>query len=341
MVRENLERINETSLAANIQELSFRLLPMGLAAGAATSKGIDTAQTIEEIRLNFTAFTGDQAKAVELMTSLTEQARRFGLPMLETLGVMQRFAPLIRQAGLELDDVMNIAVRLATLNPSQGIEGALFALNEALAGQWRSIQTRFNIPTSQLKELIDTKGFIGGLDEFLNKLGRTTELAEQFGETSRASFTKLEDSIKSFLASTMDPFLGSITDLVDRGTDAFNNFAENGNNALSTMVGGLLLLTTTLSSTLLAVGQFALGWNAIMALLPANTASAVRSATGSLVSGAARMAGAATAVGAGAYVGVRAAAALGVGGTNDPNEQADRLIQILAAVPAGLATAFL
>ncbi|MEM4620572.1 MAG: hypothetical protein QW607_10210, partial [Desulfurococcaceae archaeon] len=41
--------------------------------------------------------------------------------------------------------VFNTAQMLATLVPEQGIEGALFAIRELFGGQYRSLQTRFNI----------------------------------------------------------------------------------------------------------------------------------------------------------------------------------------------------
>jgi len=265
-VRENLERINETSLAANLQEISFRLLPLGLAMGALARRGIETAESFQEINLSFSAFTGSEQAATQLMEQLTQQAHRFGLPMVQTLEVMQRFAPLIRQAGLSLDDTINIAARLATLNPAQGIEGALYAINEALAGQWRSLQFRFNIPTENLRNLIQEQGFIGGLDTFLNQLGRTTEFAEKFGTTARAAFTRLSDSISRFLAVAVEPTLNFFAGIAESVTNFFNAVAQ-GAPLLANLSGTLLIVGAGGSALLILLGQLALAWNAITAVL--------------------------------------------------------------------------
>lgn len=364
-VRENLERINETSLAANLQEISFRLLPIGLAAGAATARGVSVSESLEEARLSFAAFTGDEQTAVDLMKQLTEQAHRFGLPMIDVLNVMQRFAPLIREAGLSLNDTINIAARLATLNPAQGIEGALFAINEALAGQWRSLQFRFNVPTEQLRGLIDTKGFIGGMDEFLNKLGRTTEFAEAFGETTRASFTKLTDSVNNFLQSAMNPFLGAMTDAADSATEFFNRLAD-GSPIIADLTGGLLLFVNLITTALISVGQLALGINAIRALSFGTIAAAIASNIGiallvalptpivsafvtagagitAAVSAAVRIgtsagitaAYAAVPVAGGVLVGTQIAGRTGVGGSTSPEDAMMKFVQILATGVSG------
>lgn len=358
-VRENIERINETSLAANLQEISFRLLPLGAAAAALTARGVETAQAIQESTISFEAFTGSQETARTLMGELTQQAHRFGQPMIETLTTMQRFAPLIRQAGLELDDVYNLAVRLSTLNPAQGIEGALFAINEALAGQYRSLQTRFNIPTTQLRELIGEQGFVGGLDQFLNRLGRSTEFAERFGQTSRAAFTRLQDSINNFLSTSMEHFLDGMSEAANTATDFFNTLAE-GAPFITQLTGGLLTIVSSGSAALITLGQMALAITSLRAVigplnlggfiastLPSGIVSAFTSAmpaiTNLLQGGitlAVRAGLLAGTVAAGAFVGVRAAAVLGVGGTHDVGEQQNRLNQILFVAIAKIAEPF-
>jgi hypothetical protein len=261
-MQQGLARITEVGLAAQLQEISFRLLPLTAGMGLLAQRGIQTAQGIEEASISFRAFTGSAEEAQEIMNRLRQQAQRFGQPFIETLGVMQRFAPLIRQAGLELDDVFNLAVRLATLNPAQGIEGALFAINEALAGQWRSLQTRFNIPTTQLREMINQEGFVGGLDQFLNQLGRTTEFAEEFGDTSRAAFTRLQDSVDRFLSGSMNQFLDGMRDGANFASNLFDSLAE-GPQIIQQLVGGFLTLGTAASAALISIGQIALAISSI------------------------------------------------------------------------------
>lgn len=49
------------------------------------------------------------------------------------------------QVKVRLEDIFNTVIGLASLDPSQGIPGAVFALREALSGQFRSLQARFEI----------------------------------------------------------------------------------------------------------------------------------------------------------------------------------------------------
>lgn len=330
-VRENIEKINEQSLAANLQEISFRLLPLGAAAAALTARGVSTAQNIEEATLAFRAFTGSAEEAERMMGQVRQISERFGQPFVETLGSIQRFAPLIRNAGLELDDVYNIAVRLLTLNPAKGIDESLRVMNEALAGQFRSVSQVFNLPREELQRLIQEKGFIAGFDEVLNGMSRTTELAEQFGQTSRASMIRLQDSIDNFLSSSMEGFLEGMSGGASAAAEFFNRLAE-GPPIIQNLVGGVLTLISGLTTALITAGQFALAFTSIRAVIePLNLS--LRGMVGNL----GRVAALGSSVAAGVVAGVQIAGRTGVGGVSSPQEATDRLLQIMTAAVTGIA----
>src|SRR5690606_34966636 len=95
---------------------------------------------------------------------------------------MQRFIPLIRQTGASVEEVINLAARLMTLNPSQGFEGAVFAITEAMSSgegglDAISLRERFGIVPSALREAREETGSLtAALDKVLNNMSRTTEL---------------------------------------------------------------------------------------------------------------------------------------------------------------------
>lgn len=357
-VRENLEKINETSLAANLQEISFRLLPLGAAAAALTQRGVQMAQVIQETALSFNALTGSQDKTNALMKQLTDQASKLGLPLTTVLTVLQRFAPTIRQANGDLSQVVDLASRLLTLNPGAGFETAITAITKGLGGTDRSLLTQFNILPDDLKAAEKSAGsFAGGLNALLNQMGRGTALAQQFGETNRSAVTRMQDSIDKFLATSMSSYLNAMTGAEDVTSNFFNTLSS-GNNIITTLTGGVITLVSSLSAGLITLGQFALAFNAIKAVvsplglgakiggvveglenqivatLPTPILTAFSSAaTGiSTIIGTAvkigvtvGLAGIAAAIGAALAIGI--ASVLGVGGTHDPAEQLNRLIE--------------
>jgi len=344
-VRENIEKINETSLAANLQEISFRLLPLGAAAAALTARGVQTAQSIQEATLSFRAFAGSAQEADKVMASLREQASRFGQPVQKTLATMQQFAPLFRDAGVALEDVYNLAVRLATLNPLQGVDRALFSINEALAsggGDLKSLVENFGIGRQQLRGFIEEAGVTEGLDQFLNSMGRTTELAEQFGQTSRAAITRFQDSVDRFLASSMDNFLGGMSDAANSASEFFNRLAE-GPPIIGQVVGGLLSITSAGTTALITVGQMALAFSSIrgvIAPLNINLANVVsnigRLASSGNLATLARVGATGVSVAAGASIGLDIAAGMGTPGINTRQDALDRLIQAMTIPIAGI-----
>jgi len=62
------------------------------------------------------------------------------------MAMMPELKPMfLKESTKEMEKIMNIVQALATIDPAQGIRGALLAIREALAGQWRTLMYRFEI----------------------------------------------------------------------------------------------------------------------------------------------------------------------------------------------------
>lgn len=344
-LRQNLESLNETSLIANIQELSFRLMPLGQAAGQATSQGIDTAQQFQEMTLSFNSFTGSQKESVVLMDSLIAKAERFGLPMTEVLTTMQHFAPTIREAGGNLQQVMDLAGRILTLQPDAGFQTAIEAITKGIGGTDRSLLTQFHILPDTIKEAEkETGSFTLGLDKVLNQMGRTTQLAEQFGETNRSAATRSSDAWNKFLGTSMAPFLDFLTSISNMGTEVFNRLSENGGSFFTGAIGGVIALTAGFSQLLMVIGQAGLAYQGLSALAKSNFGKALGESLSGMVPGVGgfgmpALVPGAIAVAGGVAAGVGVAAAAGVGGTHDPNEEWTRLREVIFVALSSVAEA--
>ncbi len=105
----------------------------------------------------------DVGRAKELATFAQEYAATSPATLTEVQQAIKTFAllpqtvdklkgPLAEVKG-EMKDLVNIAVGLATMDPQQGVGGAMWAMREALAGQYRSLALRFNLPERSIEEV--------------------------------------------------------------------------------------------------------------------------------------------------------------------------------------------
>lgn len=285
-LRGELERINEQGLGRNFQELGFSLAPISLAAGAGLAQGVERALDLEEITISFEAITSSQQESVELMRSLTSEAQRFGLPILGTLNAFQRLAPVVEQSGGDIRDFVSIAARLATINPTQGVEGAVIAISEALSGSGNdfvSLTERFNISRAALRSAVQETGSIqAGIERVLDTYGRTEEVAERFGRTGRTAFRQFGEALANFLATAVAPFLQALTPILNKATELFNSLA-GGNPVLAQLTGGFLILAAALSPLLILVGNLVIAFESLKAAqLGVVAGGAIRAATGVL-----------------------------------------------------------
>lgn len=267
-LREDLERINEQGLGRNIQEIGFSLAPLSLAAGAGVMGGVERALDMEEVEISFRAITSSQREAQSLMQDLTNEARRFGLPVVDTLNAMQRLAPVVKRSGGDVRDYVGLVARLATLNPIQGVEGAVIAISEALSGSGNdfvSLTERFNIARATMRQAVRETGSVeAGLDKVLDSYGRTEDIALEFGETGRAAFRAFSDAVWNFLGAAMTPLLEALTPLVDKATD-FLNTLNGMSPVIMGIVGGFLAITAAVSPLLIVVGNLIVAFETLKA----------------------------------------------------------------------------
>ena len=117
------------------------------------SKGLMT--TRENFYLIETALTGVIKNAAQVR-KISEWAMRYAaefpamysdvMDAMKGLAMMPALKPMFTKASVaDMEKIMNIVQSLAALDPQQGVKGALLAMREALAGQWRTLQYRFEI----------------------------------------------------------------------------------------------------------------------------------------------------------------------------------------------------
>ena len=117
------------------------------------AKGLMT--TRENFYLIETALTGVIKNAAQVR-KISDWAMKYAaefpamysdvMDAMKGLAMMPSLKPMFTKASVvDMEKIMNIVQGLAALDPQQGVKGALLAMREALAGQWRTLQYRFEI----------------------------------------------------------------------------------------------------------------------------------------------------------------------------------------------------
>ncbi|MBK1678724.1 hypothetical protein CKO38_19225, partial [Rhodospirillum rubrum] len=122
-------------------------------------------------------------------------------------------------------------MRLAKLNPTEGLEGAAFSLKELLSGDYTSISERFNISRSMLKDSEarlagmrgDVDGFIKGMDKMLDQQNLTEEAFEKMLDSPAAKWNRAIQTFKFNMASAGESGLQSLAPLFDKINAGFDS----------------------------------------------------------------------------------------------------------------------
>lgn len=129
----------------------------------------------------------------------------------------------------QLEAIWDLAERLTARNPDTsrggGLEGASFALAEAMSGDLVSLKDRFNISTKELKGIgnLSTDKQLALLDKFFNKNKMTQQLVQDMGNTTLGTWNQLGEATESALKKMGEPankVIGDYLKEVNKLTDS-------------------------------------------------------------------------------------------------------------------------
>jgi hypothetical protein len=151
---------------------------------------------LERATAQFTVFTGSAAAAQRIIQELRREADVTPFNTEEVVAAGAALSTVARAANVELLELVRTAEALAASQPSQGLEGAAFALREAvLGGDFQSIIDRFNLSRVTLNRLRE-EGVpaLAAVQAAMREVGATREQIEAFGRT----FEGRQSTITSF-----------------------------------------------------------------------------------------------------------------------------------------------
>jgi hypothetical protein len=146
-------------------------------------QGFDTFRNTEETTRTLGVFLNSVDRGNRVMEGAIQFGRQYGFVQQEMTQAASTLAPQIRLSNVALEKQLEIVARLTSRQPSQGFEGAAFAIGELAAGDIQSMRDRFNIPGEAARRMkADVEAGMDVfvvLDQTLNRLGVTNEVLGQ------------------------------------------------------------------------------------------------------------------------------------------------------------------
>lgn len=216
------------------------LAAIGAGLAATATAGFSLNNSMEQATAKINAFTKDGAKTADILEMVQERAAKTPFAFNEMANAAAGLIPSANQAGVELESLIQDAEILAASNPAEGLEGAAFALREAVSGDFTSIIERFNLPRSYINQLKEEG--VPALEivrKAMQEMGYDTELVSNLANTAQGRWSTFADTLQNLASKITQPIfdrastgLGALNDLLDQNAPKLE--------ALATIMGGAL-----------------------------------------------------------------------------------------------------
>jgi len=239
----------------------------GVGVAAFTKWSMSVMQTTERFKMLEISLYG-ATKSWEAVNKVSEFAKKYAAEFPAMYGdimqAMQSFSyipalkPMIMKGDVEeMHKMMTIIQGLMTMRPDQGVQGAIYALREALAGNWRTLQARFDVPIASiaksagmtLQEMKASPGdAVKALKSFVDEfVGADTmammakNLSIQLGNLKDKYEMWIDKLGKTGVYQKVVDYLLKLNDAQERfmSSDRFKNWTEQINKFLEDVVDGI------------------------------------------------------------------------------------------------------
>lgn len=227
--RLEAEAFNKTNLGVirnGLQGIANSFKFISLAAGGFIVKGLQSADTVEQITIRFQGLVGSEAEAEALMERIGERAQELGQPIRAAQQAAAALFPTLKGNVDLLDTYVGLASRLAAVNPQEGLAGAAFSIREAVTSGGTdlvSLAERFNVSKRQLREEIEKvkatgvdelTAFAIALDKVLNGLGITEETARRLSRTLGVTVRVALEELSAAMGDAFTPLAETLTPII-------------------------------------------------------------------------------------------------------------------------------
>ncbi|MBD8046750.1 phage tail protein [Clostridium faecium] len=221
-------------------------------------KGIDLtiggASRLEQQLITISGMLGNKEVGKEFFGNLNDYANISVYGLKEFSGITRQFIQFTKNTD-KLMDLNKTAERLAFLDPTQGLEGAGFALKEALGGDFMSLKGRFGFGGADreiLQSAESMEDFIEKFNMLLDKKGATEQALEEFNNSAIAQFNNLGSNIETAFSKAGDNALEALKPLLSAINEGFRKgrfqpFFDGINIGLSAIADGIVFIIDALN----------------------------------------------------------------------------------------------
>lgn len=166
---------------------------------------------LENVEAQLFAFTKDGGKAKEILAQIRAEADQTPFAFQEMAKATAGLMSSAKQAAVPLMDLVRDAEVLAASNPEQGLQGAAFALREAVSGDFTSVIERFNLPRSYINKLKDEG--VPALEivrRTMKEVGYDMDLVSNLSKTASGRWSTFMDTIDGVRSKLTQPLFEKV-----------------------------------------------------------------------------------------------------------------------------------
>jgi hypothetical protein len=223
---------------------------LGTGLFTAAAAGLSFNNSLEQTRAKISAFTGDAAKTEEILAMVQQRAKETPFAFDAMAEAAAALIPSANQSGVALEELIAQAEILAASNPAEGLEGAAFALKEAVSGDFASVIERFNLPRQRLNELKE-QGVpaLEAVKIAMAELGLSSELVTNMAGTLEGRWGAFTDTLTGLASRMTQPIFDAASNGLARLTGLLDENAPKL-EALADLVAGKFSAAITWAGSL-------------------------------------------------------------------------------------------
>lgn len=236
------------SIAGSVSKLGALGLGAGLAGitalgtglGVVGKVGLDFNNAMEQASAKINAFTKDGAETARILEFIKDEAAQTPFEFMAMANAVSTLQPAAKQSNTDLEDLLETAEILAASNPAQGLEGAGFALKEAMGGDFTSIIERFNLSRQSINRMKE-EGVpaIEIVRRAMGEMGLDAGLVAAMAETAEGRWSTLSDTFTTLAGKVTQPIFNTFSEGLGKLNSWFTDNEDMVNAFADKMAGGV------------------------------------------------------------------------------------------------------
>lgn len=206
----------------------------GAAVGGVTHAVFGLNNEREAAHAGILSFTKDEKVTADILKQVREEAGKTPFAFAEMSKATNALLAPAKMANVGWMDLLKTGEILAAKNPMEGLEGASFALKEAISGDFTSIIERFNLSRSTINKLKDEG--VPALEivkRAMAEQGMDESLVAGMAETAAGKWSTFLDTLDTVKMRITQPIfegfktaLTGIQGTLDANAEGINRFAD-------------------------------------------------------------------------------------------------------------------